>query len=129
MLPHIPSSSGTRASKKLRKLFESLSEADQATLMSFAEFLAQKSVKEEISLVLEAPKDIPRPEEESVVKAIKRLTVTYPMINPEGLLDQTSSLMTAHVLQGRAATEVIDELEALFAERYQAMKLTTSKNE
>lgn len=127
MFPNMSPVKGNNAAKKLRHLFESLNEADQATLLSFAEFLAQRSAAEQPDVPTE-PLNIPRPESESVVKAIKRLRTTYPMISPDSLLDQTSSLMASHVLQGRPAEEVIDELEALFQERYQAMTLDTPQN-
>jgi hypothetical protein len=42
------------------------------------------------------------------------------MLESERLLDETSSLMMAHTLQGRDAKLVIDELEALFARHYQS---------
>lgn len=51
--------------------------------------------------------------------AIKRLSLTYDMIDRGTMLNETSALMSAHILQGRAASEVIDELEALFARYYQ----------
>ena len=38
------------------------------------------------------------------------------------LLDAAASLMGAHVLEGRPATDVIDELEKLFRERYEAYR-------
>ena len=57
-----------------------------------------------------------------MVKAIKRLTATYHMIDRDRLLNETSSLMTAHVIHGRKAAEVIDELEVLFQRHYQELK-------
>jgi hypothetical protein len=54
---------------------------------------------------------------ETVVMAIKRLTRTYPMLDRRKLIGRTSQLMAEHALQGRAAVEVIDELEMVF-ERY-----------
>ena len=65
------------------------------------------------------PKPIERPDKESVVKAIKRLSETYYMLQREHLLDQTSSLMMSHVMQGRDAVSVIDELEIVFSEHYE----------
>jgi hypothetical protein len=41
------------------------------------------------------------------------------MLERDQLLDQTSSLMMSHVLQGRDAASVIDELEVVFSEHYQ----------
>lgn len=65
------------------------------------------------------PADIPRPESESVVAAIRRLSQTFPMLDKEALLHETSALMTAHLMQGRGAVEVIDELEIVFRRHYE----------
>jgi hypothetical protein len=40
------------------------------------------------------------------------------MLDKAPMLHQTSSLVSAHIMQGRPATEVIDELEQLFESRY-----------
>jgi hypothetical protein len=53
------------------------------------------------------------------VAAIKRLSDTYFMLDRSLLLDETSSLMTAHLMSGRSAVEVVDELEQLFQQKYQ----------
>jgi hypothetical protein len=91
--------------------------------MAFAEFLAGRSEergREDLEAGTPAePKSIPRPETESVVAAIKRLSETYPMLDRSLLLTDTSSLMTAHLMKGREAPDVIDELEELFARHYQ----------
>jgi hypothetical protein len=44
------------------------------------------------------------------------------MLERGDLLHEASSLMSAHVLQGRAAAQVIDELEDLFARHYAAYR-------
>ena len=71
---------------RLLEFFRRLDTADQSTLLAFAEFLAFRSgpvadakpvVKQEVA----EPEPIPRPEEESVVAAVKRLSKTYPMLN------------------------------------------------
>ncbi len=111
--------SGNQQEKKLRQLFRSLGKADQETLMRFAEFLAASPTTVNPVLTPQTPLNIPRPAEESVVKAIKRLRQTYPMLNPEQLLQPTSDLMSAHVIKGQAAVDVIDALEALFAHHFQ----------
>ena len=64
---------------------------------------------------------IPRPEKESVVGAMKRLRKTYPMIDPDRLLDEASGLMSAHLLGGRPAADVIDDLEALFERHFREL--------
>lgn len=117
--------------KKLRELFRGLSAADQRTLIRFAEFLVQQAATEAdgtVMAVFPDPIAIPRPPDESVVKGIKRLTETYPMIDRDKLLHQTSDLMAAHVINGRSASEVIDELEQVFAEHYQQMKAEFEQN-
>jgi hypothetical protein len=108
--------------RRLLKLFAQLGEQDRESLLAFAEFLAGRSKeREEPETDTPAePKPIPRPETESVVAAIKRLSETYHMLDRSLLLTDTSSLMTAHLMKGREAPEVIDELEELFARHYQA---------
>ena len=105
-----------KTEKRLREILDELPEAQVAALLEYAEFLAARygGPKEVI-----APLDIPRPERESVMKAIKRLGATYPMLDRSKMLNETSVLMTQHVIQGRDAVEVIDELEILFRRHYE----------
>ena len=102
--------------KKLLAYLEKLSEEDSHALLSFAEFLADKAVSQ--PGIIPAPEKIERPENESVVKAIKRLSATYPMLDKTKILNETSLLMAEHVVQGRDAKEVIDEMELLFRRYY-----------
>lgn len=104
--------------KKLVGLFRSLSGEQQQTVMAFVEFLASRRETASPQLPAE-PERIPRPEQESVVKAIKRLMATYPMLERGKLLHETSACMTRHVMHGRPAEEVIDELEIAFARHYE----------
>lgn len=60
------------------------------------------------------PLVIPRPEDKSVVKAVKRLAQTYPVFDTSKMLNDISTLVMQHVIQGRDAMEVIDELEIVF---------------
>lgn len=102
--------------------FRRLSAEQQDTLMAFAEFLAGRAAPREASQQpLPAPRPIPRPAEESVVKAIKRLTHTYPMVERSKVLGETSDLVSQHVLQGRKAPEVIDDLEQIFRRHYERL--------
>lgn len=128
MFPGMPVQ-GNKQERKLLKLFKSLDDGDKESLLSFAEFLKSRqetpasegsgvSAKELAS----KPLDMARPENESVIKAIKRLTATYPMVDKEGILHPISGLMTAHIMQGRKAPDVIDELEALFLKEYEKLK-------
>lgn len=101
--------------KRLKRIFSELPEADQKSLVDFGEFLLSRVDRNPPSLEINL---IPRPETESVVAAIKRLTQTYPMLDKGQLFNETSSLMTQHIMQGRAASDVIDELETLFTKHY-----------
>jgi len=106
--------------RRLLKLYKGLSRQDQESLVAFAEFLFERgggAAPDEV--VVAEPRPIPRPEQESVVAAIKRLSQTYFMIDKSKLFTETSSLMTAHIMQGRTASEVIDDLEVLFETHYQ----------
>lgn len=108
--------------RELLALYVKLSEADRHSLVSFGHFLASQRPAESeagaVESVCKEPLAIPRPESESVIKAIARLSKTYPMLEKKNLIDGTSILMSAHVLQGRSADQVINELELLFEEQY-----------
>jgi len=105
--------------KQLLKYFSELSEQDQSSLVSYAEFLtSRESGSEPAAPEITEPLKIPRPETESVVKAIKRLSATYPMIDKSTLLNEISTFMTQHIIHGIAAPEVIDNLEIEFQNQY-----------
>lgn len=109
--------------RKLLKLFKGLTEEDRNTLLAFAEFLQQREATVDDpgdQGISQDPILIERPAEESVVSAIKRLTSSYHMLDTASLLTETSSLMTSHLIHGRSAPDVIDELEALFSQEYEA---------
>ncbi|AFL74104.1 hypothetical protein [Thiocystis violascens] len=117
--------------RRLAKLFQGLSATDRQTLLAFADFLAQRAQPERLGEEKEPrePRALPRPDTESVVGAIKRLSHTYDMLDRGPLLNETSALMSAHVLQGRGAMQVIDELEALFARHYQDYRAKYDAND
>lgn len=125
----IPMERGSAEERRIVRLFRTLSVQDRATLLAFAQFLAAGGAVADPrsghatmeSMPLGQPRHERRPPEESVVGAIKRLRRVYPMLDPGEMLHETSSLMAAHVLQGRDAVEVIDELECLFSARYEAL--------
>ncbi|SKA78657.1 hypothetical protein SAMN02745130_01907 [Thiothrix eikelboomii] len=123
MLPALGQGSSTPQEKRLRSLFRELAAQDQASLLKFAEFLASSA-----TVVVQTPETCPepvllaRPTTESVVKAIKRLKASYPMLSADKLLSPTSDLMAAHLIKGRPANEIIDELEQVFVEHYQQFK-------
>jgi hypothetical protein len=117
MLTRTPESADGR---RLAKLFRELAPSDRETLLALADFLARRARPDDSAKSApRTPLALPRPATESVVGAIKRLSRTYDMLDRGSLLNETSALMSAHVLKGRAAALVIDELEALFARHYQ----------
>jgi hypothetical protein len=110
----------TRQERQLLKYFQELDAQSKQSVLDFTEFLATRGVPvEEVAQTLQ---NIPRPQNESVVKAIKRLAATYPMLDRSDMLNETSALMTEHIMQGRLAREVIDELEALFRTHYERIE-------
>ncbi len=112
--------------RQLLRAFRSLPSAQQATLMSFAEFLVARhtdamqtnATTMDCNSIEPTPQSHPRPENETVLAAIKRLRRQYPMLDAAALLNDASLLMSAHLLQGRPAHEVITELETLFAQHF-----------
>lgn len=123
----IPMERASAHERRLLKILRALDAQDRATLIAFAEFLmAGGAGARSLAGDLEPapappePRHEPRPSRESVVAAIKRLRRVYPMLDPGEMLHETSALMATHILQGRDATEVVDELEGLFLSRYQS---------
>jgi hypothetical protein len=107
------------SAEAMMQLYRGLDAEAQQSLSDFARFL-EASQRAAQPAPPSEPLTIPRPDKESVVGALKRLRQTYPMLDAgRTLLDQASSLMTQHLVHGRAAIEVIDELEGLFVEHYQ----------
>ncbi len=109
------------AERTLLASFRKLDDADRETLQKFAQFLASQTESRAGATPAE-PVAIPRPQKETVVGAVKRLTATYPMIDTREIFHQTSSLMNQHILHGKPASEVIDELEELFRQTWENTK-------
>lgn len=107
----------TREERELLRLFRMLPARQRSGLIDYAGYLTEHGDREPDQVPDLVP--IPRPAEESVVAAIKRLTATYPMLEPGQLLDETAGLMMQHVTQGRSAVDVIDELERIFLSAYE----------
>lgn len=105
---------GEERRQALLTVFEQLDARRQDMLMEFAATLAAH----DDASVPATKRPEPRPEQESVVAAIKRLTRVYPGAERRRLMGPVSMLMAQHALQGGAAAQVIDELEALFERHY-----------
>jgi len=118
---------GSAEERRLLRLYRKLDAESRRMLLTFAEFLAQRAGEGDASgtghgAPIAEPELERRPADESVVAAIKRLRRGYPMLDSGTMLQETSALMAEHVLQGRDAASVIDDLESLFAARYAALK-------
>ncbi len=110
---------GKSGLKRLQQIYQKLPVPKQETLLEFAEFLVSRPPEQKKAL----PKPVPheRPQDESVVKAIRRLSATYPMLDKSKMLNETSALVAQHIMHGREAKEVIDEIEAIFEKHYQRL--------
>jgi hypothetical protein len=109
--------------QQLQQIFNQLPPEQQQTLLAFAQFLESRVVKKPPL----AAKPLPRPSNESVIAAIKRLAQSYPMLDKAKMLDETSRLMSEHIMQGRDKVAVIDELEAVFLKCYNKFKSDETK--
>lgn len=119
MLP--PKSKSSSQEQALLRLFRRLAPAQRQSLLDFAHFLGDRAVTGESDDGLPSePLGLPRPDQETVIEAIRRLSRNYPMLNRDELLHETAALMSSHVLQGRSAPEVIDDLEALFGKAWES---------
>jgi hypothetical protein len=118
----------TPEQERLLALYADLDAQQRASLMAFAEFLragatvAVDARAEQTPEPVEIPQPelVPRPERESVVAALKRLSASYRMLDKSKMLNETSSLVAQHVMEGREAVQVIDELEVLFQRHYES---------
>lgn len=108
-----------RFEKRLLAVVRDLPDEGQEQILAFAEFLRVR-LGEVKPLAPSEPLPIPRPEQESVVRAIKRLAASYPMLDRGKMLNETSALMTQNVMGGRPNAEVIDDLERLFRRHFEA---------
>ena len=111
---------GGRDEKRLLDVFEQLAPEQQDGLIAFAEFLAGK-LPDSADLAREA-EAVPRPDDETVTMAIRRLVRTYPMLDRRRLMAEASRFMAQHALEGRAAAEVIDDLELVFFRHHEQYK-------
>lgn len=105
--------------RKLLECFRRLSEERRSALLDFAQFLVDKENASPQAQVSAVPLDIPRPDNESVIKAVRRLRETYPMLDQNKIFSDVSTQMTKHVMHGIPAVEIIDELEVIFRRHYE----------
>jgi hypothetical protein len=100
------------------RVMRKLGDAEQEQLLAFADFLRSRQ-QPETSVVHQEPKILPAKEGETVIGAIKRLRESYAMLDAKEMLNDTSSLMSRHVMGGEAAGTVVVELELMFKRHYQ----------
>lgn len=105
-----------KSEKILIKYYDSLASDERGMLLSFAEFLAGRSINNQ---TIQVPVQIDRPAEESIIAAIKRLSTIYSMIDKSKLLSEVSDKVTGHVVHGQELSKVIDELEVFFKQEYE----------
>lgn len=120
--------------EQLLACLKHLSAQEQLSLLDYARYLAERQaratlpelpsmpVSERKPEPLPEPRAIERPESERVVAAVKRLSQTYFMLDKTRMLGHTSGLMTQHIMAGREAREVIDELEEIFHREYEELR-------
>ena len=113
-------------SRRLVKYFNEMNEQQKNSLLDYARYLGQQNSTGSPSAEQQKhkPLESPRPENENVVNAIKRLRASYFMLNTDVLLNESSALMAQFMIQGRDAKEVIDDLEILFENQYQKYRQT-----
>ena len=106
--------------EQLLEYFQQLPVVQQQALLDYAEFLCQRYAEEPEPAPQHPlpPLDIPRPEQESVIKAVRRLSKTYPMLDSKVLFEKTSSFMTRHLMHGEDGDTLIDEMEVFFQQTY-----------
>src|SRR5258705_6265314 len=109
--------------KRLLDLFDQLAPGQQDKLIAFAEFLSVRTSRAGNG----KPAAIPRPARETVTKAIRRLVQSYPMLDRRQLMAEASQCMAQHALEGRAASEVINDLEAGFSRQRQKNKAASRR--
>jgi hypothetical protein len=105
--------------REIKLLLAQLDADHQQAIVDYANFLVQR-YKTDSSVARDLkPESIERPGQETVIAAIKRLKKTYYMLDTDSMLSQTSALMGQHILKGREASDVIDELQSIFQTQYE----------
>jgi hypothetical protein len=95
---------------RLVAVLDQLDETGRRTLVEYAEFLVSRREVQAIT-----PSVAARPTGETVLQAIKRLNGGYPGLRRAALMQPVGELLSQHMVDGRAAEAVIDDLEALYA--------------
>lgn len=116
----------TDQEKQLLQLLARLAQPERETVLAFAEFLCSRTQRDDASIP--EPQLLPRPEQETVIGAVKRLSTSYPMLDKAKMLNETSGIVAQYVLQGRATQDVIDNLEHIFQSQYEQLQEEAKKS-
>jgi len=113
--------------RQLLDFYQRLGPDGQATLLAFAEFLCQRGASavdppRTEGVEIPEPAPIVRPQQESVVAGLKRLSQTYPMLSKTEMLSATSDLVARNIMLGTDPAQVIDQLEDIFREHYRKLR-------
>jgi len=117
----------------LDEIFQALSPQDQHNLTAFAQFLLLRAKQaglgageaflsqspEPDPIIIPEPLDLPRPDEETIIIAVRRLRATYPMLDQRILFDRSADVVSNAMMGLRDTVESIDQLEAIFEAIYQ----------
>jgi hypothetical protein len=103
---------------RLVELIARLGVHESAMLLEFAEFLAARAGPAATARVVTL-----RPAHESVLQAVRRLNRSYPMLDRPRLMRPVGDLLSQHLVDGRDAVAVIDELEALYAAAFRDLSV------
>ena len=95
---------------KLVALSERLDDDGRRRLLEYAEFLVSR-----IEVQAAPERATTRPPGETVLEAVRRLNRGYPKLRRGALMQPVGELLAQHMVDARAAEEVIEELEALYA--------------
>ena len=100
----------TAVEAELVEFVRAMGPDDRRTLLEFARFLASRANRAAPA----ARVDLPWPRTETVVQAVKRLNASYPTLERKRLVARVGVLLSSHMVDGRDAATVIDELEELY---------------
>ncbi len=133
--------------ERLLEILRSLPEAEAGSLLDYAEFLHSRAPQNQLLQALSSaaamkgiatdnavpvpvaiaarkseniePTNIPRPETETIIGAVKRLSETYHMLSKDKMLHETADLVGQSLMGSRETADVIDELEEVFQRNYE----------
>ena len=102
----------------LEKLMFQPGNEQKQSIFDCANVLGQQSEEKAPYQEKALPKLIERPSRETLTEAIVRLKNAYFMLDVDDLLNDVSTLMSRHILQGLEVSVAIDELQTCFQSYY-----------